>query len=453
MTALQRSARAAVAVATIGTDYAWTFGAPGDLTRWLRAHWRLHLARTDGADAGAGDEAAPHADPVAQLCGALSREDRRACHTRSAHRLLALARKNGGIYIKLGQHVSSMAQILPPEYIRILRPLQDQCPMTPVAQLDAMLAQDTGRSIADWFVEFDPRPIGVASLAQVHRARLRDPPPGLSDPWVAVKLQHPALAEHAPIDIATCARLVFLVEKLFPSFRFGWIAEELATSLPVELAFDREAEHARRAAQLFARDPVLRIPAVVWAGPRVLVMEYISGAGKLDDRAFMARTGIEPAHVARELGRVYAQMIFKDGFVHCDPHAGNLTSLIAAATATPTPFDLVLLDHGLYRSLSTPFRLDYARLWASLIAGDRAAIEQRTANLLREWAPGAEAPPIRGATRLGVARSRSEADIIADKIASGEFVLAVAKVLSQLPPELVLLVKTHDLLRHTDEVL
>ncbi|KAG8692167.1 hypothetical protein FRC08_009973, partial [Ceratobasidium sp. 394] len=116
-----------------------------------------------------------------------------SCHKRSAERVLHALQLNGGIYIKLGQHMSSI-QVLPKEWTSTMRPLQDQCYPTPLEDVEKLFLQDTGISLSDQFSEFDETPIGVASLAQVHIARDR-----ATGRQIAVKLQHPHLAEFAEI--------------------------------------------------------------------------------------------------------------------------------------------------------------------------------------------------------------------------------------------------------------
>jgi len=125
------------------------------------------------------------------------RQLRKECHLRSADRLLKALQKNSGIYVKLGQHVAAV-QVLPPEWTQTLRPLQDQCIPTPLADIDQMLRDDLGLGINDLFSEFEPHTIGAASLAQVHRAIDKK-----TQRRVAVKVQHADLQDFARIDMAT----------------------------------------------------------------------------------------------------------------------------------------------------------------------------------------------------------------------------------------------------------
>ncbi|KAH7340432.1 ABC1-domain-containing protein [Rhizoctonia solani] len=282
-----------------------------------------------------------------------------SCHKRSAERVLNALQLNGGIYIKLGQHMSSI-QVLPKEWTSTMRPLQDQCYPTPIDAVKQLFVQDTGISLDEQFSEFDETPIGVASLAQVHIARDR-----ATGQHVAVKLQHPSLEEFAEIDITTATISLALVKRFFPTFEFSWLGEELATNLPLEMNFVHEAENTARVTKNFAKIPKGKTSVYV---PRTLVMEYVKG-GRVDDLEYLAKHNIDRNLVSQELSRAFSEMVYIHGFFHADPHPGNL--LIRPAppgSRSKFNFEVVLLDHGLYFDLDDDLRLNYARLWLALIA-------------------------------------------------------------------------------------
>ena len=124
----------------------------------------------------------------------------RQCHLRSAHRVLRALQVNGGVYIKLGQHASAVL-LLPVEWTETLKPLQDQNTPTPLDKLEPMFKSETGMSFDEAFSEIDPRPIGVASLAQVHRAV--DRKTGMR---VAVKMMHPDVERFCEVDMRVSFR-------------------------------------------------------------------------------------------------------------------------------------------------------------------------------------------------------------------------------------------------------
>ncbi|PHJ15802.1 abc1 family protein, partial [Cystoisospora suis] len=142
-------------------------------------------------------------------------ESKEKCHERSAQRFLRLAKENRGIYIKLGQHASAMTYLLPPVYTRTLAVLQSQAPTSSLCEVEDVLKKELNiDSIDDLFVDFDPRPVGAASLAQVHFARLKE-----DRSPVAIKVQHREVASLSQVDIAIVRCLERLTEKLFPDLK------------------------------------------------------------------------------------------------------------------------------------------------------------------------------------------------------------------------------------------
>ncbi|KAK4933893.1 hypothetical protein LTR66_015835, partial [Elasticomyces elasticus] len=169
--------------------------------------------------------------------------------------------KNGSIFIKLGQHLSSLNYLLPSEWCDTFIPLQDRCPVSSIESIEKMVKKDTGRSLTDYFSEFERAPIGAASLAQVHRAVLRD-----TGERVAVKVQHPALDEWAKLDLGLTRFTFSTLKRFFPEYDLTWLSEEMEVSLPVELDFTQEGKNAVRAREYFShvRNTPLIIPKVMW---------------------------------------------------------------------------------------------------------------------------------------------------------------------------------------------
>lgn len=205
---------------------------------------------------------------------------KRACHKRCADRVLTAIQRLGGVYVKLGQHISVMHYLLPNEWCQTMRVLQDRCDPTSPEDIQALFISDYGMSIEDLFEEFDWNPIGVASLAQVHRAKLKNTEgkDWIEDGWVAVKIQHPNLDDYCQIDMDTVSFLFEIIKKVFPDFGFEWFAEEMRESIPKELDFIHETQNASKVESNFAEDAAnhktsLVIPRVVWAKRRIMCME------------------------------------------------------------------------------------------------------------------------------------------------------------------------------------
>ncbi|OCF33849.1 Atypical/ABC1/ABC1-B protein kinase [Kwoniella heveanensis BCC8398] len=305
----------------------------------------------------------------------IRRQARKDCHKRSAQRMLEALKKNSGIYVKLGQHVAAV-QVLPKEWTSTMTPLQDQCFPTPTEEINDMLKSDLGLSIDDLFEDFEDRPIGVASLAQVHRAT--DKRTGRR---VAVKVQHADLQEFALIDMKTVNFAINFVKYVFPDFEFSWLGEEMNIMLPLEMDFRHEASNSWKCQQEFKHlkgKTSLYLPEILWAEKRCMVMEYIQGA-RVDDLVYLKDNGIDRNQVSQELSRIFSQMVYLNGHFHADPHHGNLLIRPKAKnSSSPFNFDVCLLDHGQYFDIPDDLRVNYAHFWLSLIKkSSKATTEER----------------------------------------------------------------------------
>ena len=375
----------------------------------------------------------------------------KACHLRCAKRTLRTLESNGSIFIKLGQHLSSMNYLLPNEWCDTFIPLQDKCPISSFESIQDMVLKDTGRPLSDYFSEFDERPIGAASLAQVHRATTVD------GQKVAVKVQHPALDEWAKLDLALTSFSFRTLKRWFPEYDLTWLSEEMEASLPQELDFNLEGRNATRARAYFAHVPSspVVIPQVMWAKRRILVMDFIAGA-RPDDLEYLDRHGIDRDEVSAALARIFNEMIFgKDAPLHCDPHGGNIAIRHRPDRWGKANFDVVLYDHGLYRDIPMALRRAYAKLWLAVLDADEDGMRRyafETAGIKEEHFPlFASAITGRDYTVLtkkdsGVASSRTsdEKKVIGDALGEG-LLENLIELLGQVPRVILLILKTNDL--------
>ena len=278
-------------------------------------------------------------------------------HQRCANRVLETAASLGGALIKGCQFASTRPDILPAAYIRSLASLQDRMPPRSWAEMEKAIAGELHRRPEDIFADIEREPVAAASIAQVHRARLRD---GRA---VAVKVQYPDVEALVATDLAVLEQIVKVVARLTPSIELRPILDYLKETLPLELDFRREAESmmSLRAALAYRSDVI--VPAIFpdLSTGRLLVMEYIEGI-KITDREALKRAGISQPDVARLLNYVYADQMLHLGILHADPHPGNLL-------VQPGP-RLVLLDHGLTVSLAPSLVNALNKLVQALIRGD-----------------------------------------------------------------------------------
>ncbi|XP_018865782.1 aarF domain-containing protein kinase 1 isoform X3 [Gorilla gorilla gorilla] len=264
-------------------------------------------------------------------------------HLRSARRLCELCCANRGTFIKVGQHLGALDYLLPEEYTSTLKVLHSQAPQSSMQEIRQVIREDLGKEIHDLFQSFDDTPLGTASLAQVHKAVLHD------GRTVAVKVQHPKVRAQSSKDILLMEVLVLAVKQLFPEFEFMWLVDEAKKNLPLELDFLNEGRNAEKVSQMLKHFDFLKVPRIHWdlSTERVLLMEFVDG-GQVNDRDYMERNKIDVNEISRHLGKMYSEMIFVNGFVHCDPHPGNV--LVRKHPGTGKA-EIVLLDHGLYQDL------------------------------------------------------------------------------------------------------
>jgi aarF domain-containing kinase len=149
--------------------------------------------------------------------------------------------------------------LLPLEWTTTFIPLQDKCPVSSYESIEEMFIADTGAPISELFSEFEHEPIGAASLAQVHRAVLKD-----TGQKVAVKVQHPALAEWVPLDLALTRFTFSTLKRFFPDYDLEWLANEMDESLPIELDFREEGRNAMRTKEYFSH--VKNVPLIIPEG-------------------------------------------------------------------------------------------------------------------------------------------------------------------------------------------
>ncbi|KAL4587244.1 hypothetical protein LXL04_000112 [Taraxacum kok-saghyz] len=388
-------------------------------------------------------------------------------HTRSARRLEELCLKNGGIYIKLGQHISQLEYLVPQEYINTLREsMLNKCPTSSYDQVCQVINRELGGPPEQIFDEFDPVPIASASLAQVHVARTHQ------GQKVAVKVQHMHMTDTAAADYATVELVVNTLHRIFPSFDYRWLVDEVHESLPKELDFLNEAKNSVKCMDNFRRlsphiAEYVYAPMVYWnlSTTKLLTMEFVEGA-QVNDLKTIKKLGLSPYDIARLVSRTFAEMMFKHGFVHCDPHEANL--IIRTMPAGRSGFfgrrkpQLVLLDHGLYKELDNLTRTNYAALWKGLVLADAKAIKENCLKFgagedlyalfagiltMRPWNRVID-PAVDHLAIKGNPSDQSELQMYASL-----YFPQITELLHKLPRVILLMLKTNDCLRAVNNTL
>ena len=243
-------------------------------------------------------------------------------HRRRAGKLVARVAKLGPTFIKLGQLMSARADIFPEPYLTAIGTLQDQAPPDPTDQIIAVIERELGRPVDEVFDEFDREPAAAASLGQVHEAVV-------GGRQVVVKVLRPGVEEVVALDLDIGFTLLFWLNVLFPNHHIQAltnVVREFSHRVREEMDFRRESENIERFQRYFRDDPTVRAPEVFdeYTRRRVLVMERCTGT-KIDRlHEQFAEGRIEFNEVMEHLTGLYLRMMMVDGFLHADPHPGNL---------------------------------------------------------------------------------------------------------------------------------
>jgi len=269
-------------------------------------------------------------------------------HEWAAGRLVELAEANGAMYVKAGQGFSQMSHLLPRTYCRVMRSLEDCVAFRPISEIYAVIERDLGKSVDELFESFDEQPLAAASLAQVHRARLRG-----CGREVAVKVQYIDVADRFDGDLFAIRTCLKVCGVLFPGYDWGPLVQRSDHTLRAELDFAAEARNADRCGvEMRARfGDAVTTPTVVHelSTPRVMMTDFIKGC-KITDRAGIEAMGLSVTAAAEQFVEAMAYQIFRTGFVHADPHGGNV--FVRPRPGKPSQPQVVLLDHGLYTTLT-----------------------------------------------------------------------------------------------------
>ena len=372
----------------------------------------------------------------------------------------------GPTFVKLGQMLSTRADLLPPTYLHALERLQDEVEPIAVEEVHGVIERELGLPTTDVFARFDAEPLAAASVSQVHRAALAD------GREVVVKVQRPGIAETVRRDLDVLADLAAMIDattEVGRRFAFVDFLDTFRTSFVAELDFRTEADNLRTFADLLASREHVSVPAPIdrLVTRRVLTMDFVDGRS-VRDITDIARQDIDGATLADELVRTYIDQILVHGIVHADPHPGNLFLV--------GDDHLVLIDLGMVARLGHGVREHLLDLTLAIAeeraddavrvleaAGtpladyDRANLEVHLAELLGRHAGASMSRLDTGTVLLQLSRACAAADLRppAELAMVGKALLHLDEVTRCLDPEFVpndtIVDHTGALLRHQVE--
>ena len=291
---------------------------------------------------------------------------RRDAPDRPGRRLAAALVALGPSFIKLGQALSTRADVVGEAVAADLSTLQDKLAPFPAAEARATIAAEFGAPLETLFARFDDEPIAAASIAQVHFAETTDGRP------VAVKVLRPGIEGLFARDIDLFLWLATLLERHVARLRRlkpVAVVRSFEETVKIEMDLRLEAAAAAELAQNFAGDPDFRVPQVDWqrTSRRVLTTERIAGTS-VDEREALEAAGFDVRAIVAKAARAFFNQVFRDGFFHADMHPGNL---FVAEDGT-----LVAVDFGIMGRIDEPTRHALADMLIGFLGGDYAQVAE-----------------------------------------------------------------------------
>jgi predicted unusual protein kinase regulating ubiquinone biosynthesis (AarF/ABC1/UbiB family) len=337
----------------------------------------------------------------------------------------------GPTFIKLGQLLSTRGDLLPGPYLEALSRLQDQVEPFSFAEVEQIVSAELGGRLSKLFGEFEREPMAAASLAQVHRATMRD---GRA---VVVKVQRPDIREQIVEDLEALEEAAEFIDahtEVGKRYEFSSMLAELRRSLLRELDFQKEAGNLMRMGASLREFENIVVPEPIedYTTSRVLTMEYVPGR-KITDISPLRLLEIDGMALSDELFRAYLKQILVDGFFHADPHPGNV--LLTDDNR------IGLIDLGMVAHISSRFQDNLLRLLLAISEGrgdeaaqisikmgeaksnfDQTDFERRVANLVSR-----------------------HADATVDQIDAGHVTLNITRIAAdcwfRLPPSFTMIAK------------
>jgi len=283
----------------------------------------------------------------------------------------------GVLMIKLGQFLSSRADLLPQRALDVLSSLQDEVPPAPFSHVVSVIESELHRPVGDLFSSLESEATAAASLGQVHRGVLAG-----SGEVVAVKVQRPNIQRLVDMDLSTIRFVIWVISRFVNTNEFIDLMafyREFRRTIFEEIDYVREAANARRFAEIFKDRPGIMIPKVVdgYVSRRVLVLEWVEGI-KVNDYAQLEAAGISRFAVAKRTVEAYFYQFFEVGHFHADPHPGNI---FVQPGVSPTEPTVAFVDFGMVGALTRTTKQGLRDLFIGFVVNNPHAMVAALAHL------------------------------------------------------------------------
>ena len=356
--------------------------------------------------------------------------------SKSRHRLAKWLVGNilelGPTFIKIGQALSTRADLIPIEYIQEFSQLQDRVPPFSSDLAIAVIEQELGKPVPVLFAEFNPNPIAAASLGQVHKARL------YTGEDVVVKVQRPGLARLFNLDFEILHRLIRWLNRLIKNarkFNLEAIYREFFELLYLEIDYVHEGKNADRFRENFQNYQRVAVPQVYWqyTTSKILTLEYLPGI-KIDDRLALEASMIDTQEVIQLGITCYLKQLLEDGFFQSDPHPGNM--------AVSQQGEIIFYDFGTMAEVKTIAKDQMVKTFFAILKKDTDEVVE-TLIYMGLIEPVADMTPVKRMIAFMIEEFRDKpVDVRAFEQITDEVYSIFEQQPFRLPPQMTFIVKS-----------
>jgi predicted unusual protein kinase regulating ubiquinone biosynthesis (AarF/ABC1/UbiB family) len=283
----------------------------------------------------------------------------------------------GVLMIKLGQFLSSRADLLPEKALAVLASLQDEVPAEPFSYVVSVIETELGKPVEDIFSTLERKATAAASLGQVHKGVLAS-----TGEEVAVKVQRQNIDQLVRMDLSSLKFVILVITRFLDTGNFidlKGVYREFERTVYEEIDYITEAANCKRFHEMFKHDPTIYIPRVYeeYSSRRLLVLEWIDGI-KINDYTRLEAQGLDRLEIANRTVQSYFHQFFEEGFFHADPHPGNI--FVKPGTPSTGPI-IEFVDFGMVGTITSSVKQAMKDLFLSFVTRDSETMVQALSQL------------------------------------------------------------------------